>query len=294
MHRLLAESGLTLTRAIEITQSLETAAQSVQTLQGTLPLTRIPGTVTQPEVLKVRSTHPCFCYGKTNHAPAKCKFKDAKCHHCGKVGHIKPACCSLPKAADKAEQPARRRNVHCMQIDTDTIKTKEYILFNLPATQSPRPLTVTLKVDDQDLPMEIDTGTSLSLISDDTRKLLWPNKQLQPSTAKLKTYSSESLPIKGRMLVKVQYGQQDAKLPLLVVQGKGPSLLGKIGFKVCNLIGRKFIVYTAVHSKKYYKSIVEFLSTLNGYQAKIYVDSTATPRFFKARSVPYSMQPLYS
>ena len=35
-HHLLAESKLTLKRALEITQSLETAAQNVQALQKTL------------------------------------------------------------------------------------------------------------------------------------------------------------------------------------------------------------------------------------------------------------------
>ena len=31
----------------------------------------------------------CFCWGKSNHPPAPCHFKDAKCHHCERVGHIK-------------------------------------------------------------------------------------------------------------------------------------------------------------------------------------------------------------
>ena len=36
----------------------------------------------------------------------------------------------------------------------------------------------------------------------------------------------------------------------------------------------------------------EGVGTLKGYQAKIYIDRDATPRFFKARSVLYSMQSL--
>ena len=42
---------VTLTRASEITQSLESAAHSIQTLQGTSPLTDILRTVIQPKVL---------------------------------------------------------------------------------------------------------------------------------------------------------------------------------------------------------------------------------------------------
>ena len=37
-----------------------------------------------------RSYSPRSCYrcGKGNHSPAVCRFKDAKCHECGKKGHI--------------------------------------------------------------------------------------------------------------------------------------------------------------------------------------------------------------
>ena len=109
----------------------------------------------------------------------------------------------------------------------DTEPTKEYTLFNLTANKRFHPFQVTICVDVQDLAMEIDTGAFLSLISEETQKSLWPNKRLQPSTVNLTTYSGESLSIKGCMVVKVCYGQQEAKLTLLVVHGKGPSLLGR-------------------------------------------------------------------
>ena len=110
----------------------------------------------------------------------------------------------------------------------DTEPTKEYTIFNLTANKCSHPFQVTVCVDGQDLAMEIDTGASLSSISEETQKSLWPNKRLQPSTVNLTTYSGEPLSIKGCMVVKVCYGQQEAKPTLLVVlHGKGPSLLGR-------------------------------------------------------------------
>ena len=168
----------------------------------------------------------CFRCGKGSHPLAKCKFKEAKCHQCGKVGHIKPVRHSRPM--DKANQtPTRRRNAHCVQDDMDTEPTKEYTLFNLTANKHSHPFQVTVCVDGQDLAMEIDTGASLSLISEETQKSLWLNKRLQPSTVNLTTYFGELVSIKGCMVVKVCYGQQEAKLTLLVVHGKGPSLIGQ-------------------------------------------------------------------
>ena len=70
----------------------------------------------------------------------------------------------------------RRRNVHCVQDDMGTEPTKEYTLFDLTANKCSHPFQVTVKVDGQNLAMEIDTGASLSLISEETQKSLWPNK----------------------------------------------------------------------------------------------------------------------
>ena len=70
----------------------------------------------------------------------------------------------------------RRRNVHCVQDDMDTEPTKEYTLFDLTANKRSHPFQVIVKVDGQNLAMEIDTGASLSLISEETQKSLWPNK----------------------------------------------------------------------------------------------------------------------
>ena len=74
----------------------------------------------------------------------------------------------------------------------DNEPTKEYTLFNLhelTANKCSLPFQVTVSVDGQDLAMKTDTGASLSLISEETQKSLWPNKQLQPSIVNLTTYS---------------------------------------------------------------------------------------------------------
>ena len=58
-----------------------------------------------------------------------------------------------------------------------------------------KPYTVMLIVAGQQLQMEIDTGASLSLISESICIKLWPKKRLLPTIAKLKTYSGQTLPI---------------------------------------------------------------------------------------------------
>ena len=48
----------------------------------------------------------------------------------------------------------------------------------------------------------------------------------KPSTVKLRTYTGEEIGVLGCISVNVHSNEQEAQLPLLVVKGKGPSLLG--------------------------------------------------------------------
>ena len=63
-------------------------------------------------------------------------------------------------------------NIHCVHDVMDREPTKEYTLFKLSASEHYYPFHVAINVDGQDVAMEIDTGVSLSLISEDTQKLL--------------------------------------------------------------------------------------------------------------------------
>ena len=77
--------------------------------------------------------------------------------------------------------------------------------------------------------MEIDTGASLSLISEETYQHTWSREAtppLLPSQAHLRTYTAEAIQTLGRIEVEVSINNQTKQLSLEVVQGSGPSLLG--------------------------------------------------------------------
>ena len=94
----------------------------------------------------------------------RCRFRTAKCHHCGKTGHIKAACRS-------AQQKTQRTQHHA-----STVKTLEFVPdlgeyeLNYAGGGGVRPIKVDLEVDGQQLSMEVDTGASLSLVSDNLQE----------------------------------------------------------------------------------------------------------------------------
>ncbi|MDD9818931.1 MAG: RNase H-like domain-containing protein, partial [Gammaproteobacteria bacterium] len=143
--------------------------------------------------------------------------------------------------------------------------------------------------------MELDTGAAVTLVSESTYRRLWPYRPLQECPMKLRTYSGEQLTVLGQLHVQVQSGVQSANLPLVVVQGDGSSLLGRdwllhlrLDWKEIHHLQTTDPVERILlkHEEVFRKG----LGTLRGYKAKIYVDKQATPRFCKARSVPYSLR----
>ena len=86
---------------------------------------------------------------------------------------------------------------------------------------------MTLTIEGQPVQMEIDTGASLSLVSEETQHELWPTAVLQKTSVQLKTYTGTPLKVIGVMNATVCYEQQTVTLPLLVVAGVGASLLGR-------------------------------------------------------------------
>ena len=102
------------------------------------------------------------------------------------------------------------------------------------------PLVVTVNASDVDLQMEIDTGASVSVISEQMYWTVWSDEQrpvLHQSTAQLRTYSGELMCVLGSITVSVSYRDQECELPLLVVRGVSAKLplLGRDWLKVLKL-----------------------------------------------------------
>ena len=115
----------------------------------------------------------------------------------------------------------------------------------------------------------MDTSTSVSLISEASYKGLWTNThrpRLEPFTRKLLTYTGEGLMVLGSLEVEIAYKAQEKILPLLVVAGRGPSLLGRA------------------------QIFEDELGKVKGVTAKIFISPKATRRFCKQRSVPYALK----
>ena len=173
-----------------------------------------------------------------------------------------------------------------------------YSLFNF-GSPHPSPYKVQLSVAGQPLEMEVDTRASLSVIGEELDNYIFSARQapqLVESGIVLHTYTGEEVKSKGSCSVNVCYDGVEYSLPLLVVGGKGPALLGRNWLEKIKL-NWTIIKQLSSHNKrlkeilqKHAQLFEEGLGTLQGTKAKIHVHPTATPIFHKARPVPYALR----
>lgn len=145
----------------------------------------------------------------------------------------------------------------------------------------------------------------LTVMNEACFKATWKeplSPELKPVQIKLETYTGEPIKLIGAAYMDVMYHQQRKKLPLIVVEGKGPKLLGRGWLEQITLCwgeirnvritGNKDTLKAKLqeilqHHEEVFK---EELGTLKGMTATIHVKLGSVPKFYRPRSVPFAMR----
>ena len=189
--RLLAESKLTYKKAVELALGLETADKNVKLLRNNQKelgsIRRHPRIDHVAPQKKERDVIALICFrcGKPGHIAPKCKLANSGivCHQCGKSGHIQRAC----KSGQKGTVPkGQSRPVRQVQEEEEAVN-----LLTVQEKKKPHsspPIEMKVKIDDCLMKMEVDTGATISLMSQKTFRQLWPRRTLKPTEVRLCSY----------------------------------------------------------------------------------------------------------
>ena len=101
--------------------------------------------------------------GKSSHKAAQCPFQTAKCHNCGKTGHLRRVCRQpKPPKHPGAQGSQNRQKVQLVE----EVNSEILVLYHDKAS-SDKPLEVDLQLEGKPLQMEVDTGAAVSLVSEE-------------------------------------------------------------------------------------------------------------------------------
>ncbi|XP_041475767.1 uncharacterized protein K02A2.6-like [Lytechinus variegatus] len=313
-RRLLAEPTLTFEKAKDIALAMELADKNTADLRdqnkGEM-VNKIAHGVrhrksSQRPVSKKHSS--CGRCGKGQHQGEACPAKDGECFHCGKKGHFAVVCRAKGERKDQRkvfQQQGKRtasNKSRTLQIETreeEEDENESYGLYSHSTKASkPPPIMTQLIVKGKPINFQVDTGSAVTLINEETWLSQWSDRErpkLSEPITRLRTYTEHLVDIIGECEVAVSKGSTEERLPLIVARGRGPNLMGrdwlheiKLDWREINLVR----VNDAVDRlcSDYAELFTRELGKLKGVEVDLDIDPDASPKFLKARPVPFSLR----
>ncbi|XP_046959671.1 uncharacterized protein K02A2.6-like [Vanessa cardui] len=246
-----------------------------------------PFHVTEPmDISKIRSNDCRHC--SRAHKPGeKCPFIKARCFYCKRFGHIAAVC---NKRSGKTQDISNIENSG----EEATFSDRSMMGIYVCSENYRQAITADVMIEGVKVTMEIDSGASRTIISEDTYNKLWSiPPSLNATNIKLVTWTREPLKVLGEVNVHVKLGAKEARCDLIVVSGKGPSLLGRNWFHGLNIeiVGLCWSEDKITNLVNQFPGL--FASELGEYKGplvSLHVRADATPKFLKARAIPFPLK----
>lgn len=290
---LFAEEALTFDSACKIALDRELAARQTAAIQeGTrsgsinaMKTSERPVTKTTSSTRQEGKKQKCFRCGKA-HAAENCWYKTYACKKCSKVGHLQNMC-----RASKEELKAHRVS--------ESSEDDENTLYNCTVNSvAKKGYIVTMNVEGQDLPMQVDTGAAVTIVPESVYKAKLSHVKCEPSVIVLKTYTGQKMHVVGECTVNARYEGQTAVLPIVVVregERKLPVLLGRTWLEKLQLNWGSILFLStddriANLRAKFPSVFSRTLGAIRNFEANIVLKPGSSPVFCKARPLPFALR----
>ncbi|KAK0144151.1 hypothetical protein N1851_017503 [Merluccius polli] len=325
-RKLLTEHNLTFAKACELSLSMEMASKNTlefaSKMKGPATVNRIDKKTTKgawqskPATSEWRSKttsdnsrpqrtenhQPCYRCGGSNHAAQVCRYKTETCHKCSKVGHIARMCTTKDRQGH-TQYVAESSNETTGNGNDDEL-FGSYPMNAVYPTHTvgngKEEITVNVQLEGTPLEMQLDTGAAVTLVSEVVFKKHLSHLPVKESKVQLSTFSGEKIPLMGQVTVSAKYGNQRGDLPLVIVKGDRPALLGRNWLTNFRLDWASIFSVTPAGGcnnadveavlQKHKAVFSEELGTIREFKASITVKPNTKPVFRKARPVPYALK----
>ena len=240
----------------------------------------------------------CKGCGGTTHEKreSQCPAWGKRCYVCDRDNHFASVCrtrhCDHVAQLDAAASSATQ---HVSYEYDEVLELNALQIQNVSGRVDPYMYCVTLN--DMPAQMEIDTGAAVSIISMRQLQSLRGGTQPIPlqtgNLPTLRTYGGQLIRPAERITVDVSHRSETHRLSCLVVDGKVPNLLGRdwlqhlqLDWSAVNRVSCEETDFVRMFPALF----SEGLGKLKGIEAKLHIDSDATPRCFKPSPVPLALR----
>ena len=293
---LLAEKELTDASAIERAKGMKAAHANGKALKTpALTVGKVDRPVNGRSNYSAESQKPCHRCGKVDHTSRECRYRDVECHKCKKKGHLAKVCRS---SAGKLWKRAAGKSTQWVGSDPpqpNQVNSEEVDLLCCVNSRRVNPYTVVVELNGKLVSMEIDTGAAVSLVSRSTQTALFPHAILTKPKVQLRTYTAEPISLVGKMAFEVKHNCYTGQHDLYVVEGSGPSLIGRHWLSKIRLDWASIRAIADSEASSEIDSLLQrypqvFQSgpgLMRHIKASLILKPDAKPRFCRPQSVPF-------
>ena len=209
--------------------SLESAIKQAAVIQSEC---KPPSEAVSKIEQKISRSQGTKCFRCDNlHNPKSCPFIDKQCFFRGNKRHTSKVC----------RKKARSNQHHVVKLSSnaviETIPDENSVddVFTIYQLRNSNPstlITVFITIANHKLPIEVDTGASISLLNWNTFQKLNCKSNISslPTKSKLKTYSGETVSPKGQADIAFLYERKKIKTTFLITNEQSPNVLGRVIF----------------------------------------------------------------
>lgn len=272
-------STLSLAQAVD-------AAESVRCARAGLA-SAAPATIGEAAVFKIEKDHQlnkvkCAVCGRKSHKTSECRFAKYKCTKCNTKGHLRRMC----------------KGVNFIN-STEEGECDDGELFSIRCYKG-APMVETVLINKVELQFQIDSGSSVSAISEKTYNNFFSDVPLSQSNKFLFSYNGGSIKSLGKAQMPVSYLGKTKCIAIFVICDGGPPILGRDFIELFNL-ELSPINYCDASIKcqdlelqnllsQFKEVFSDRLGCFNQYKIRLRLKQEAKPIFFKARPVPFALK----
>ena len=226
-----------------------------------------------------------------NHPRSTCRFRNVKCHRCGKVGHIQKVCRSTTAVVNSSSQPESA--VVTLSHSTDTTKEIPPMFQILQLPELGRRLR-----------LMVDSASPVTFINSATWKDL-DQPKLTSTDRVLGAFEGQSITplVYFQTLVKRENLPTQATVLPIYVSRRGVNIIGRDGQKQLNIVidPQQFgLVATVSLMENKLHDILSMQADLfkpglgccTIVRASLVLRETAQPKYCKPRKLPFAIKPV--